>query len=330
MKHVDPELIEKIRELALKGSTIREIAEQLSISDSQAYSILKGFDIEAPCKVRRAKREAARAVEKAAAAAKVAAAVIQPSYLVDLYMQGKSLEEIGDHVGLSRERVRQLISRAGFSIKELREQRKQATVIESAQALNTIAAWIESHKGCTFSEIQNATGFSVDRISQLLTPRLRHLILQDFDDSNPEISALKKWSKEQMMFALQQAAKRVTPLTREAYDDMVQDGVIAGPVGSWLVNVFDTWKSACEAAGVQPGEAVRNNYQRTFTFSDFETALVQFIKESDSLTVAAYDQWESQQVGMPSSVLIRVRYGSWQIAWRTALKVLRKEWESWS
>ena len=81
MKHINPELIEKIRELALKGTTTREIAEQLFISESQAYSILKGLDIEAPWKVRRAKREAARAVEKAAAAAKVAAAVIQPSYL---------------------------------------------------------------------------------------------------------------------------------------------------------------------------------------------------------------------------------------------------------
>jgi transposase-like protein len=329
MKQINSELTQKARGLALEGTTIREIAKQLSISDNQAYSILKGLDIEAPWKVRRAKREAARAVQKAAEAAKAAAAVIQPSYLVDLYMQGKSLEEIGDHVGLSRERVRQLISRGGFSIKELREQRKQAAAVESAQALNTIAVFVESQKGCTFEEIENATGFSVDRINELLTPRLRHLILQDIDESNPEVSALRKWSKAQMMFALQQAAKRVTPLTREAYDDMVQDGVIAGPVGSWLVNVFDTWKSACEAAGVQPGEAVRDNYQRTFTFSDFETALVQFIKESDSLTVAAYDQWESQQAGMPSSVLIRVRYGSWQIAWRTALKALRKEWESW-
>jgi transposase len=329
MKHIDPELIKKIRELALKGPTIREIAEQLSISDSQAYSILKGLDIEAPWKVRRAKREAARAAPKAADSAKADSSVLSPAFLVELYMQGMSLRDIGNQVGLSAERVRQIMARAGNPVKGLRARRKQEEASDTAEAQNTIAAWVESHKGCTLEEIEAATGYSVDRIHKLLTARLRHLILRDTDETELEVSALQKWSKEQTIFALQQAAKRVTPLTREAYDRLIKNGAVIGPVGSGIVHKFDSWVAACEAAGVQPGEAVRDNYQREFSYSDFEAALVQFISESDNLSVDAYDRWESQKQGFPSSVLIRVRYGTWLIAWRTALKALRKEWESW-
>jgi DNA-binding CsgD family transcriptional regulator len=330
MKHIDPELTEKVRELALAGTTIREIAEQLSISDNQAYSILKSLDIEAPWKVRRAKREAARAAQQAAAAAaKAESAVIPPSFLVNLYLEGQTLEEIGNQVGLSRERVRQLIVRGGFSVKQLGQQRKQAAVAEVTQAQNTIAAWVESHKGCTLEEIEAATGYSVDRIRKLLNPRLRHLILRDADELKQEVSALRKWSEEQTLFALRQAAKRVSPLTREAYDGLIKSGVVIGPVGSGIVHKFDSWVAACEAAGVQPGEAVRDNYQREFAYGDLKAALIQFISESDNLSVDAYDKWESLKEGLPSSVLIRVRYGTWQTAWRTALKALRKEWESW-
>jgi len=329
MKHIDTELIEKVKKLALEGITIREIAEQLAISDNLAYSILKGLNVEAPWKVRRAKRVATRVAQKAADAANAPSAVIPPSLLVDLYMQGNSLVEIGDHVGLSGERVRQLISRGGFSIKELRDQRKQAASTEASQAKNTIAAWVESHKGCTLEEVGMATGFSVDRIGELLTPRLRHLILQEVDKLNSEVSALRKWSDEQIIFALQQAAKQVTPLTKVEYDRLIRDGVVVGPVGSGIIHKFDSWVAACKAAGVQPGEAVRDNYQRTFSYGDFETALVQFICESDNFSVDAYDKWESQREGLPSSVLIRVRYGTWQLAWQNALEVLRKGWASW-
>jgi DNA-binding CsgD family transcriptional regulator len=329
MKHINTELTEQIRKLALQGTTTREIAEQLSISNSQAYSILKSLDIEAPWKVRRAKREATRATQKAAAATKAESAVIPPSFLVNLYLEGKTLREIGSQVGLSAERVRQIITRAGHPIKGLREQRKQVAATDTAEAEYTIAAWVESHKGCTLEEIEAATGYSVDRIRKLLNARLRHLILQDTDESKQKVSALRKWSKAQTLLALQQAAKRVSPLTREAYDDLIKNGAVIGPVGSGIVQKFESWKSACDAAGVQPGEAVRDNYEREFSYGDFEAALVQFISESDNLGINAYDRWESQKEGLPSSVLIRVRYGSWQLAWQNALKVLRKEWVSW-
>jgi hypothetical protein len=216
--------------------------------------------------------------------------------------------------------------RGGFSVKQLGEKRKQAAAAEVAQARNTIAVWVESHKGCTLEEIEAATGYPVDRIRKLLNARLRHLILQNTDESKQEVSALRKWSEAQTLFALQQAAKRVSPLTREAYDDLIKNGAVIGPVGSGIVHKFDSWVAACEAAGVQPGDAVRSNYQREFSYGDFEAALIQFIKESETLSVDAYDRWESGKEGLPSSVLIRVRYGTWKIAWNNVLQTLRLDW----
>lgn len=326
MKHIDTELIENVRKLALEGATIREISQRLFISDGLVNSILKSLDVEAPWKVRRAKREAARATQKGTESAKTESAVIPPSFLADLYLEGKTLEEIGNQVGLSRERVRQLIVRGGFSVKQLGEKRKQAAAAEVSQAQDTVAAWIESHKGCTLEEIEAATGYPADRIRKLLTARLRNLILRETDESEQEVSALRKWSEAQTIFALQQAARRVTPLTREAYDRLIKNGAVIGPVASGIVHKFDSWVAACEAAGVQPGESLRDNYQRDFSFGDFEAALVQFISESDTLSVDAYDRWESQKEGLPSSVLIRVRYGTWRIAWNNILQTLRLDW----
>ena len=202
----------------------------------------------------------------------------------------------------------------------------KAAAAEAAQAQDTVAAWIESHKGCTLEEIEAATGYPADRIRKLLTARLRNLILRETDESEQDVSALRKWSDEQTIFALQQAARRVTPLTREAYDRLIKNGAVIGPVASGIVHKFDSWVAACEAAGVQPGEAMRDNYQRDFSYGDFESALIQFINESDNLSVDAYDKWESQQEGLPSSVLIRVRYGTWRIAWNNVLQTLRLDW----
>jgi hypothetical protein len=99
-----------------------------------------------------------------------------------------------------------------------------------------------------------------------------------------------------------------------------------GPVGSRIVHIYKSWSIACAIAGVESGEAVRDNYEKEFSTSDLIEALVQFIHESDSLSPSSYDRWESQRDGLPSGITIRLKFGSWTAARRRALQRLRDSW----
>lgn len=327
MKEINNELIEKVRELSEKGLTLKAMAEQIGVSQSKVYSVLRNEDIEAPWIVRRRNRHVEQQLLREQRIAKAQANCVSSSSVVNRYSAGETLEEIGNSLGLSRERVRQIIAESGHSVKELRAQRKRIAEDLRAERQLKIATWIETHKGCTPAELETHFGTPFHELTELLTPRLRNLILTDEDDESTEVSANTKWSPEQILFALRQAAKRTSPLTREAYDQLVESKVVMGPVGSRIVHIFTSWSVACAIAGVESGEAVRDNYEKEFTTEALLTALSQFIMESESLSTQAYDNWRSQGEGLPSSITIRLKFGGWTASRRRALQSLRNSWE---
>jgi hypothetical protein len=326
MKDIDSELIQQVRELAATGATIKAIAEQLGINHNKAYSIIRDQNIESPSMVRRRNRHEANQKLREEKAAVAKANRIQPSLVVQRYSDGETLEEIGLSFGLSRERVRQIITESGHSVSQIRARRKRVADEQIAERRKAVSTWIEAHKGCTPFELETHFGEPIEELSELLTPRLRALILMDEDGENPKASANTKWTKEQILFALQQAAKKSSPLTREAYDRLVESKAVVGPVGSRIVHIFTSWSIACAIAGVEPGEALRNNYEKEFSTEALVEALAQFIVESESLSTQAYDNWRSQREGLPSSITIRLKFGSWTESRRRALQVLRASW----
>lgn len=317
----------RLRALAAEGLTLKTIAEQLGVSESKVNTELRRLNVEAPWKIRRRNRHEAQQAVRQAKAALTEATSISPSYLVRRYLDGETLEEIGLSVDLSRERVRQIIVEGGYSVKELRTQRNDAAAKLFTERQQAVASWIEAHKGCTPAELENHFGVSMQQLDEFLTPRLRILVLTEGEDEKTgQYSAYTKWSKEQILLALRQAAKKTSPLTREAYDRHVASKAVIGPVGSRIVHIFKTWTLACAIAGVESGEAVRDNYEKEFTTNDLVEALVQFIQESESLSTESYDKWEAQRQGLPSGITIRLKFGSWTAARRRALEVLRASW----
>lgn len=324
------EQITSVRTLAIQGLTTKVMAEQLGMTQQQVYTIVRELDIEAPWKVRRRARHDLQQQLRAAKKAESDANKISPAYLVRRYFNGETLDAIGKSVDLSRERVRQIIVEGGYSVKELRAQRKAIAEQQLAQQQQALSSWIESHKGCTTAELEAQFGTTMQGLSGLLTTRLRALILTDEDKKNSENSARVKWSHEQILFALKQAAKRTSPLTREAYDQLVTSKSVMGPVGSRIIHIFKSWSIACAIAGVESGEAVRDNYEKEFSTSDLIEALIQFIHESESLSPDSYDRWESQRDGLPSGITISLKFGSWTAARRRALGQIRLNWSAGS
>jgi hypothetical protein len=76
--------------------------------------------------------------------------------IANLYRDGKTLEEIGETYGISRERVRQLVSRAGIN----RQDGGQA--IRAARRAEQIAEWANAGSlrkwGCTFDQYRVIRG----------------------------------------------------------------------------------------------------------------------------------------------------------------------------
>lgn len=317
----------RLRALAAEGLTLKAIAEQLGVSESKIHTELRRLNVEAPWKIRQRNRREARQAVRQAKAPLAETKTISASYLVRRYLDGETLEEIGLAVNLSGERVRQIIIEGGYSVKELRAQRKNAVETLFAERQLAVALWIEAHKGCTPAELEDHFGDSMQKLNEFLTPRLRTLILtEEKDEQRGQFSAHTKWSTEQILFALRQAAKKTSPLTREAYDRQVASKTVIGPVGSRIVHIFKTWTLACSIAGIESGEAVRNNYEKEFSTDDLLCALAQFMQESESLSPQSYDSWESLREGLPSGITIRLKFGSWSAARRRALEVLRTSW----
>lgn len=317
----------RLRTLAAEGLTLKAIAEQLGVSESKVNTELRRLNVEAPWKIRRRNRHDSEQAMRQAKLALAETKRVSPSYLVRRYLDGETLEEIGFTVDLSRERVRQIIVEGGYSVKELRAQRKNAAEKLFGERQQAVASWIEAHKGCTPAELEDHFSASMPQLDEFLTPRLRILILTEVDDEpTGQFSAYTKWSKEQILLALRQAAKKTSPLTREAYDRHVASKAVIGPVGSRIVHIFKTWTIACAIAGVESGDAVRDNYEKEFSTNDLLNALALFIQESESLSPESYDAWESQREGLPSGITIRLKFGSWTAARRRAIEVLRTSW----
>jgi hypothetical protein len=59
---------------------------------------------------------------------------------------------------------------------------------------------------------------------------------------------------------------------------------------------------------------------------DLMRTVMQFMSESESFTVDAYDRWENERTGMLSSAMIHVKFGSWLAVESRALETLRESW----
>lgn len=320
------EITTQIRTLAEQGATTRTIAEHLGITQGRAYAIIRRMDLEAPWKIRRRINHEQILDRKEDQTVNEPNSQHSPTYLANRYLAGGSLREIGNTVGLSGERVRQIIEEGGFSVRQLKSQRRNAEAEKHAELREAASSWIESHKGCTPRELEAQFGVPYEEIHVAIPSRSRQLVLSDLPEEDTRVSRNMQWSPAQRIFALQQAAQKVIPLTKEAYDELRSKGVVQGPVGSRYIQIYGSWTVACAIAGVEPGETLRHNYEREFSNLDLIIAVSAFMSESDSLSLAAYEKWRSSRQNLPSGSAIRIKFQGWPAVQRRALELLRSQW----
>jgi hypothetical protein len=240
--------------------------------------------------------------------------------MIELRANGQSLDEIGQQFGVTRERVRQLLTKHGGpsasesrAVRHARAQRAQADVAnEVATALRSV---LMANGPLTLEAASSTTGLDIEAISRFWPEDLAHMRLWSSGSTET------RWSDEEILDALRAAALYEFPLTTKAYARLVSIGEIRGPSLPRVGQRFGSWTAACEAAGVVPGQTLRKNYDSKWSDADLLLIVRKYLLDPNCPNSARYfDEWKrSNVIDGPSFQTARNRFGTWTEVKRQAL-----------
>jgi len=227
--------------------------------------------------------------------------------MADLRLSGKSLEEIGEKFGVTRERVRQILAKIGGptrqDVKALRDSIKSDNL---EQIREKALEMVRSGKALALSDVSEKLEISPVELSRILTKQELNLFAKNLKSGTP------KWSDEEIVRVLQEAATLEFPLTVSAYTKLLEDGYLKGPSAARISQRFRSWQSACDLAGVEAGRRTRPLDISRWTNEDLYEAVILYLKLPQSTGAAHdYDAWASGQDDVPSLGTLRNRLGPW-------------------
>jgi transcriptional regulator with XRE-family HTH domain len=242
--------------------------------------------------------------------------------MVELREAGWTLEAIGDQIGLTRERVRQILNKTGaVSTQELskRERLKREEETESAAA--AMRAEVRANPGTTLEVVAEQFGVDLATVRRALTTAEMKLIVQADGRSAPDAS--KKWSRQELLDFLKVAATYSWPVTVASYNELIEVGEIDGPSSQLFYLRFGSWSEACAEAGVESGSAWFVDYNRAWSEEDLWRYVCNYLLDPATKgTLHGLASWLAGKDGAPSGATVRNRLGGWQEIKAGAIKQL--------
>jgi DNA-binding CsgD family transcriptional regulator len=234
--------------------------------------------------------------------------------------EGQTLEQISQHFGVSRERVRQILRQAGGpSANDLRERR--AAEREAAEVVDRerLIVLLESEPGLSMQEVSERLELRVTDIRRLAPSHARRLIA----DYGVTKSSTQRWSDADILGAIQHASTYEFPLSASTFGQLVTRGEVVGPSVPLVYMRFGSWTSACTAAGVESGTSFIESYESRWTDDDLLGFVCAYLMIGNSAgTFSGYDIWAKQEGhDAPSAGTIRVRLGPWGGVKKRALQL---------
>ncbi len=276
-----------------------------------------------------------RAIEENFGLAKFA---VKDLLMLALAEEGLTLNEIGDEFGLSRERARQVLNKFGASTSVIKKQLGVLESVNQVRLSQAIGSWISKHPGCRLSEVSVALLISESVVLSWCPQNMLGLIL--WDRKKRAAEEYGTFSRAQILDSLRHAfelrnplmsmysVSETLPLTGPFYDKLRSEGVVHGPSVARILQIFGTWKAACEEAGVPCVEAVRDSYELRWTNDELIAQLAEFITSSNSRSARSFDAWCRLDDSRASFGTIRNQIGEWSKSYELALLLLRQQWTS--
>jgi hypothetical protein len=237
--------------------------------------------------------------------------------MVRLHQEGKTLQEIGDHFSVSRERVRQILKAHGApSGREIRARRLAGEreidfSKKSAEALRVrdeVRKLVQLNGAMSAPDVSSIIGVEVGVVVRNWPPDFRAYLVRA-----PGSEKALRWTDDEILSALRIASIYSFPLTRADYDNLVAVGEINGPSSVRIMQRFVTWSAACDAAGVESVPAFRTNYESHWTDDDLVFfARTYLLDELFTGSAKRYNEWRKMKMPeAPSLGTLRNRLGTW-------------------
>lgn len=189
--------------------------------------------------------------------------------------------------------------------------------------------------GSTLSEVAHALSMPIDDVTTA-SRSVDWLVLADDELVEPsqrtESEAIAA-TRDRARAALQAASLMAKPLSHQAYTDLLKSGRVKGPSVARIVQLFGSWTEACNLVGVESGQPLRNNYERTWDKEQLLNFVERFLREPGFRGAShQFDDWRKSLIGVekvPSLGTVRNMVGgTWNDIRTTALRRMRKQWDN--
>ncbi len=225
--------------------------------------------------------------------------------VASLYRRGHTNVEIARRLGVSKERVRQLLQQYEIAVVPVAERRYLAAV--EGREDEIVAAFVELHSDAA---VARRLGLREQHVHRLIDARL------------PEAGVLRRrprrrpprYTDDELLVSLREAALELpSPMGYHAYriwaGQRERDGhPCPGPQVAQLR--FGSWRRALVRAGLPANRA--GGPRCTFAWPDVVTAVAACWRElGQSPSVARYETWRAGRAGLPSPATVRRQVASW-------------------
>lgn len=198
-----------------------------------------------------------------------------------------------------------------------------------------ILAYLLDRPGSTLLELSRSLEMTIEDVTTASRP-VDWLILSEDELVEPlhrHESETIAATRDRARAALLAASLMAKPLSHQAYTDLLKSGRVKGPSVARIVQLFGSWTEACNLVGVESGQPLRNNYERTWDKEQLLQFVERFLREPTFRGAShQFDDWRQSIIGVekvPSLGTVRnIVGGTWNDIRTTALRRMRQRWSS--
>lgn len=227
---------------------------------------------------------------------------------VYMYSTGSILDTIAAHIGVTRERVRQIINATHpqVSVPRLRDARRVISAHQHEQLKRQVYEWSVYNPGMPGEVCEREFGVSPATARKLLGGRAKlHYTIKSRE------SYRTRWSDEELLRLIRQWWSESNDHSSLSFEQWsVPRG---GPTRQTPIIRFGKWSHALEQAGFNGAQVSRNNRVKHGEEDLWASVVEYYMTPRSSYSYADFDMYGRSIPGMPSAALVRKRLG---LSWR--------------
>ena len=230
---------------------------------------------------------------------------------------GYTLQAMGVEYGVSGERIRQLVTKVGIDIKDLRRQQQEQEQRRRFRLERDVIEFSLEHPELTLQEISDLLELEQAAVAKLLGNRL---VIHE-PESQAKSAGDSRTADEELLKALKLWAEQATTLTGDDYSSWAKEQGIPGK--QTIATRFGSWNDAMFLAGLA-GEIVdRGGLRPRISDEELWASVLEFTRQDrPTYSFQAYEEFARERE-LGSGATLRNRLGTWTEVRKEIQKLLR-------